>query len=447
MPILLTVAGWDPAQPLDEWIADRLAADNRGLARPVQAANGTTRSLAREMVAGGKILPILDGLDEMDSAHHAAALTGVTAAGRPFVLSCRTVPYEYVVADHGPLAATPVIEIQPLNPAEVAQYLLDGTDQPHPRWDPVVTHLTSATMTPLTRALSTPLMAWLARAVYRHRDTDPTQLLTAAWATTQLGIEQHLLDQLIPAVYTTATGGHPACGHASADKIRHHLRYLAERLHTLHTYDLAWWQLHQAFPRILSTSPARLTPARLTANQSRARLMFRLTAGLAAGFVLGLAAMPLGGLAAGLTVGAATGLLGGLTVALIRPAQDGQKAVTPHVLLAEDRIACLAVGLTLGITVGLVGGIASAFGGGFGDGLAAGFVLGPMFGLAGVVTGPWGRFCLVRLLLAAYGHTPLRLMAFLREAHDRGVLRQAGGVYQFRHNRLQDHLANPHTVV
>jgi len=32
-------------------------------------------------------------------------------------------------------------------------------------------------------------------------------------------------------------------------------------------------------------------------------------------------------------------------------------------------------------------------------------------------------------------------MGFLSEAHDRGVLRQAGGVYQFRHNLLQDHLA------
>jgi hypothetical protein len=36
---------------------------------------------------------------------------------------------------------------------------------------------------------------------------------------------------------------------------------------------------------------------------------------------------------------------------------------------------------------------------------------------------------------------PLRLVGALREAHDRGILRQAGGYYQFRHNLLQDHLS------
>ncbi|MFI6358668.1 hypothetical protein ACIBJF_40075 [Streptomyces sp. NPDC050743] len=32
-------------------------------------------------------------------------------------------------------------------------------------------------------------------------------------------------------------------------------------------------------------------------------------------------------------------------------------------------------------------------------------------------------------------------MAFLDDAHRRGVLRQAGAVYQFRHARLQEQLA------
>ena len=64
--------------------------------------------------------------------------------------------------------------------------------------------------------------------------------------------------------------------------------------------------------------------------------------------------------------------------------------------------------------------------------------------MAGFVAGmvsAWQRFLLVRLLLAGSRHTPLRLMTFLDEAHDRGVLRQAGGFYQFRHGRLQDRLA------
>jgi hypothetical protein len=38
-------------------------------------------------------------------------------------------------------------------------------------------------------------------------------------------------------------------------------------------------------------------------------------------------------------------------------------------------------------------------------------------------------------------HTPLRLMNFLDDAHERNVLRTVGPVYQFRHARLQDRLA------
>jgi hypothetical protein len=38
-------------------------------------------------------------------------------------------------------------------------------------------------------------------------------------------------------------------------------------------------------------------------------------------------------------------------------------------------------------------------------------------------------------------HTPLHLMRFFEDARERGVLRTVGPVYQFRHARLQDRLA------
>jgi hypothetical protein len=37
--------------------------------------------------------------------------------------------------------------------------------------------------------------------------------------------------------------------------------------------------------------------------------------------------------------------------------------------------------------------------------------------------------------------TPTRLLRFLEDAHERNVLRAVGQVYQFRHGKLQDHLA------
>ncbi|MFC9685685.1 NACHT domain-containing protein [Streptomyces sp. NPDC056948] len=61
--------------------------------------------------------------------------------------------------------------------------------------------------------------------------------------------------------------------------------------------------------------------------------------------------------------------------------------------------------------------------------------------LHGMAVSAWGRLQPARLYLAAAGSLPLRLMTFLEDAHQRGVLRQAGGVYSFRHIELRDRLA------
>jgi hypothetical protein len=44
------------------------------------------------------------------------------------------------------------------------------------------------------------------------------------------------------------------------------------------------------------------------------------------------------------------------------------------------------------------------------------------------------------------GRIPWRALRFLADAHRRGVLRQTGAVYQFRHVRLQEHLAATHPL-
>ncbi|NEB95161.1 hypothetical protein [Streptomyces bauhiniae] len=53
----------------------------------------------------------------------------------------------------------------------------------------------------------------------------------------------------------------------------------------------------------------------------------------------------------------------------------------------------------------------------------------------------WGRFAVARVWLALTGRLPWRLMAFLEDAHRRGVLRRSGACFEFRHLRLQSHLA------
>lgn len=48
-----------------------------------------------------------------------------------------------------------------------------------------------------------------------------------------------------------------------------------------------------------------------------------------------------------------------------------------------------------------------------------------------------------RLIRWLWRRAPWRFMAFLADAHQRGVLRQDGAVYRFRHVRLLEHLARP----
>lgn len=491
-PVLLPIGGWNPQQPLPEWIAERLAADYPALRRPVTGLGGRQRSLAAELVARGRILPILDGLDEITGAQHPAALAAVqTMAGRipQFVLTCRTQAYEDAVDIHGSLLGIPVVEIQPLNTRQAGHYLIDGTDDGRARWATVTDQLYTEPRSPVATVLTTPLYTWLARIAYRHRNTDPSQLLNVSDDThppenLQASIEHHLLDQLIPTAFLTATGGHPARTAEQATAAHRHLTYLATHLHHQDTYDLAWWKLHRALPnwqlRLMSGLAVGLTSGLIGGlafaldGGHTARAWFGFRDGFEGAWVVGLSAAIVGGffsttdlrriefnprklmgrLGLGLVIGllawAAIGHPAALLIGLLfmpaggwylSAADSEQRAITPTAVLNEDRAATLMSTFTLGSLLGsgvgiMIGNLA---------GTAVAVLFGTVLGLvAALGFGPahmWGQFLLVRALLAIQGRAPLRLMGFLQEAYDRGVLRQAGGVYQFRHAQLQDHLA------
>lgn len=86
------------------------------------------------------------------------------------------------------------------------------------------------------------------------------------------------------------------------------------------------------------------------------------------------------------------------------------------------------------------------------NGLITGLALGLWVGcwtfiMAGQKGTAWGAFVVVRSNLALSHSLPYPLMDFLADAHNRGVLRQVGSVYQFRHIRLQRRLAARHETV
>jgi hypothetical protein len=138
------------------------------------------------------------------------------------------------------------------------------------------------------------------------------------------------------------------------------------------------------------------------------------------------------------TLGLTLGLTAALTAGLTTPI-DAHTTTSPAAALHTDRMTALYQAPAYGLAVGLAFVLVNA---GLVFGLGIGLAAGIAVGLAGAAWGQWLVFA--RLWLPLTGRLPWAVMAFFADAHDRGVFRQAGAVYQFRHARLQDHLAANH---
>lgn len=496
VPVMLALASWDPdAEHLDTWLNRRLVEEYPALG-----------DVAATLVAAGRVMPILDGLDEISHARHAAAIEALDragAGGRPFAVTCRSSEYEAAVAAGGRVLATAaVVEIEPVGVEDAIAFLAAGTVPGDGRWNPVYAHLRAHPHGPLAAALSTPLAVWLARNAYLHPDTDPADLVgfTSAHA-----IENHLLDRLIPSLYRRVPPGptsRTSPRYAPADAQRW-LTFLATHLHRQHTRDLAWWQLHHAvpppvtgtiyglgaglltglgvglagdaaglaggLPLLMTAFIAALVPsvvfglivrfawsARHIPGRTVVRLYGRLrqlarTTGKRLPFggcisvVVVLATTWLTGFGTALLLGAGSGFAAAVVAAVADWSTvpvDELSAPSPVSVLRADRSVARVRALTQGI--GLMAAVGVLVGVVFGDiaGLAAAAVAASAGALAGGFDSAWGLFQVARAWLAMRGQLPRDCIRFLEDAHRRGVLRQAGAVYQFRHARLQDRLVH-----
>jgi hypothetical protein len=162
VPVFLPLASWNPAVSLDDWAAAEMARMYRWLSRTIEVVNGKPRSLAQELIAEGRVLMVLDGLDEIPEDNQAKALDRLTEVAKEqyhFVVTCRTGEYARIVAESaGPLKKTPVLALGTLPVSEVARYLRDAVIGEEPdRWDEFLTKLKTEPDSALATALSMPL--------------------------------------------------------------------------------------------------------------------------------------------------------------------------------------------------------------------------------------------------------------------------------------------------
>ena len=402
------------------------------------------------------------------------------------------------------LRAAAAVQLCPLDANAVRGYLCDDAAGPvaRARWAPVLAML--GTEAPAGQALDTPLMVGLARSIYNPRPgelagtlRDPAELCRSALAD-RTAVESLLFDEFIPSAYR-----HDRSSRWRAEDAQSWLVFLARYLERkIASQDLAWWQLREAVSRVISElafalivglsvallmglvfgllwgALAGLTLGvvfgtafgsgswvllnqRIAEAPSRgmrigvnglvrgigigcgAGLAVALGAGTEAGVRAGVAAAVKAALLLGLGFGTAGGCVGVLVTALAVVPGDLAAAVSPLAVLVRDRQAALVLflgaalgaGAGVGFALSFVAGVGSALGFGLSVGLGAGLFV-------SVRQTMWPSYMLTRAWLAFRHQLPWSLMTFLADAHRRGVLRQAGAVYQFRHIELQHRLAN-----
>lgn len=500
VPVLVPISSWDPqAEHLQAFLARRLGEDYPPLSLPGDGGH----SVAAALIAERRLLPILDGLDELSTQLHPQAVSEFNAyigVNRGLVVTCRSHEYGQAVKKAGKeLARAAVVELQPV----LVEQAIDFLSQPalaRVRWQPVFDHLRGHPDGALATVLSTPLMIALARAAYSAPTTDPRDLLAFP---DSYAIEGALMDGFVRSAYPSDRPDPPvrrSKRRYAPDRVSRWLGCLAHQCHP----DWRWWDIRdnllvrpQRMELVIITGailvvacvgvvaglsaavavammavtnvsglwrplwPRGYPPYYFLRSDRRLSLRLRRMAFAATGAtVTGLAlSAPLFGLTFGLITG---GVAVTLPVRLerrrvsgiqthqawpgSRAAQAAVRRVNPRATLrANHRMAAGAA--LLHAVLGALGAVLAAT-------IAPGTLNVPVAVLVtAIVSGSnaglgagwrtWIRYRLVHMSLAARGFLPWRLWRFLEDAHLREVLRQSRTSWQFRHIRLGTRLEIP----
>lgn len=144
--VLIALADWDTREALTDWIVRHLERDF-----------GMPSRSARKVMDARMVLPVLDGLDEMDAADvdlaDSRARRALEALARyqdgtdpaPLVLTCRARRYDELEADGSHILDAARIEIEPVDSARAVRFLeLRGAARRPALWEPVLDELRSA---------------------------------------------------------------------------------------------------------------------------------------------------------------------------------------------------------------------------------------------------------------------------------------------------------------
>lgn len=118
IPVVFDLGSWSPpGVPLSSWMVGQLTS----------RAYNLTWERAEELIAGDEIVPLFDGLDEVDASHRAACVSAINSYRRdhlvPLAVAVRANDY---VALERPLDLQRVVLVEPLSNAQIQAALRAG---------------------------------------------------------------------------------------------------------------------------------------------------------------------------------------------------------------------------------------------------------------------------------------------------------------------------------
>ncbi|NES16508.1 MULTISPECIES: NACHT domain-containing NTPase [Micromonospora] len=243
VPVRLSLPTFDPGPGADQQ-SDLASHDRlrRWLVNQVAAAADEPPALIAAMVEAGMILPVLDGLDEMDADREPATRAALVVRAlncqvdhgiEPVVVACRRARYEELRSVVTPLGErvtmqdASVVLLEPLTIAEVAAYLTrrfpahGNSKVLESRWAELIGSMRADPDGRLATALRSPLRLFLAIRAYQDPTSRPADLRQIDGS-----LDHHLFARLIPA--TLSATKPPAAMDAS--HVQHWLSTLSRRL-------------------------------------------------------------------------------------------------------------------------------------------------------------------------------------------------------------------------
>ncbi|MET9232407.1 NACHT domain-containing protein [Lentzea sp. NPDC003310] len=500
VPVMFNLSSWNPvSMTFRDWLVDQLLRDHPELGKAGTGAG----TLAAELVSRRKVLPVLDGFDEMAAGLHHAAIKALNSNQMTLVVTSRVEEFAAAVRSADVLTAAAAIELSDLKLDDIAAYL-PRTAARRPStggrldWDAVLSelrdHPRDDAAANLIAALATPLMVGLARTIYSDTpDANPKDLLDNEELRSQAMVERHLLEAFLPAAYHPASVGESA-GSGSPSryteaKARRWLTHLARDL----TPEITWWKVSSsvhpavtlgvyatiyaaifgfffrpdaaAYLTVVCTAllivhvlraplPAqvhfqmrefmgmmRQEIAKGTQGNLDEALLFGGVVGVGFGFLIAANTLDHGA-ARGIALGLVCWLAGALAylATALRPRVLSRSVNTKTVPSPSRMIADdRKCAIFRALAYGLALSVPTYSLFDIRRATEMAVAVTIAFALSGTA---WGRWIVIgRFWLPLAGRLPWNLHTFLDDACTRAVLRQTGAVYEFRHAALRDNLA------